>query len=125
MVMNLNLQPHVCHGKTHGGAHILHRVDRGNREITPFYARAVPNIAFLIVTIGTPGRFFRFNFVRCSADVIRPTDRIENEELRFRTKVRCVPNARRFQISLAALSYRAGITVVTLHGGGFDHVAPE
>ena len=58
MVMNLDREPHLLHGRTHGCSDVMERVDGWNGEVAAFYPGTVASVAIVIVTRGRPGRFF-------------------------------------------------------------------
>ena len=45
VVMHFNIQAHLFHGRAHGGANIVQRIDRRYREVAAFNARAMAGVA--------------------------------------------------------------------------------
>ena len=60
-----------------------------------------------------------------AAHVDMPLDVVENEKLRFWTKVGCVPDTGALEVVFGALGDGAWVTVVALHGSGLGDVTTE
>ena len=123
VVVYFNFQSHGFHGGTHGTTQVVQAVDRRNREVAAFYARAVANVVAIEVFAGNPGRFFGVDVVRRALHVHIPFNGIEYEELRLRTKQGAISDAGGLQVFFSATGNRAGVALITLHGRRLYDVA--
>ena len=117
VVMNLNFQAHGFHSGTHGATQVVQAIHWRNREVTTFNTRAVTDVVAIEVFAGYPGGFFRVDVVGSALHIHIPFNRIENKELRFRTKQGTVSDARGLEVLFRTAGNGAWVTLIALHGG--------
>src|SRR5512144_1994751 len=82
-------------------------------------------VAALVNPLGIPTGLAGIDLIEATGDIGPPTDIVEDEKLILRAEKGGITDAGGFQIGFGAPGYRPGITLVTLHGGGFDHVTSQ
>ena len=112
-------------GITHCATNIVEAIDRRNREVAAFNARAVAKVAAFNDTVGCPSAFVGGDFVHGALDIRLPMHFVKNKEFRLRTEERGVAQASRLQVSFCALSDRARVTIIALHSGRLDDVTAQ
>ena len=125
VVVHLDVQAHLLHGGTHGGADIVQRVNRRHGEVAALHARAVARIAFFELVVRGPGGLLGGNLAGGAAHIDLPLDVVEDEELGLGAKKGGVADTGGLEVGLGALGNRAGVAIVALHGHGLHHVAAQ
>jgi hypothetical protein len=101
-------------------------IDRWHGEVAALDSRTVTGSTLTLGLFTTrPGGFLRIDLQRAARHVDAPRDRIENEELGFRSKVGCIANAARLEVSLGTLGNRPRVTVVAASVSRVDDVAGD
>ncbi len=125
VVVNFDGQAHFFHGITHGSTDFVIVIDRRNREVTTFDARAVALVASFEVAVGIPGSLLREDFEHGTGDVGLELHFVKNEELRLGANKYSVTNAGGLQILFATLGDAAWVALIALHGRRLDDVANQ
>ena len=81
MVMHFDRYSSFFEQNTHFRAHVLHRINWRNWKIAPFNAWTMSEIATLVICIGRPKTFIRFDLDVATGHVITPGDAIKYKEL--------------------------------------------
>ena len=125
MVMHLDRHTHLFERQTHSCANIVQRINRLDREVAAFRARAMPHIAVGEDTLRVPAGLFGIDLVEGAAHVRAPAHIVQNKEFGLRTEVRRIGDARRLQIGFGALAQGARVALVPGHGVGFQDIAAD
>src|SRR5690606_3318415 len=125
VVVYLDVEAHLLHGATHGGAQVVEGVDRRDGGVATLDPGAVAQVAVDELLAGGPGGFLGGNFHEGAGHVGTEVYFVKDEELGLGAEERGIPKAGGFQVLLGALGDGAGVAVVALHGGGIDDVAPQ
>ena len=125
VVVHFHVQTHLLHGRAHGGADVMQRIDWRHGEVATFNAGAMPDVAVFEVHARGPCSFLSVNGVACAAHIGVPLHVIKNEKLWLGTKKRSVTQTGRGQVSFGFLGNAARVSVVALHGGGLDNIATQ
>ncbi len=125
VVVNFYVQTHLLHGVTHSSTDVVQAVYWWYWEVAAFNARAVTHVAVGEGFASGPIRFFRVDLNERARHVLAPLDVVKNEELRLWTEESCVAQTGRLQVLFSALSNRAGIALVALHGRRLNDVAAQ
>ena len=125
VVMDLHIEPHLLHRRTHGSADIVERIDGWNRKIAALNARSVAGVAVFKVEVRGPGRLFSIDLVASAAHVGTPFNVFEDKKLGFRAEKGGITQPRGGEKSFRPFGNAARVTVIALHRGGFDNVTPQ
>ena len=123
VVVLLDDQTHLTHGRQHLGAHVLGRVHRVHREIAALGAHAVAHVAGVVVAVGVRRQLDR---VQLEAGVVRRHRKlhvVEDEEFCFGADEHGVADAGRLQVGLGALGDHARVAAIAFAGAGLENVA--
>jgi hypothetical protein len=113
VVLHLDLDAHPLHSEDHLGAQILEVVHRRDREVPLFVPGLVTKVGTFFAS-RVPDPLDRFDLVEGGVLVLGEADVVEDEELRLRTEVRGVGDARRLHVRLRLLRHITRVTGVRL-----------
>ena len=125
VVVLLDGDAHLRHHRDHLGADVLAAVDRRNGEVAALGARAVTEVAHLVLGARIRGQLGE---VHAETGVVRiggEAHVIENEELGLRAHKDCVAHAGRLHVGLGLLGDAARVALVELAGGRLQDVAEQ
>src|SRR5262249_2595894 len=122
MVMHFHLNSDALERQDDFGSDILEVIHRGDGEVALFISRLVAQIwAFLFA--GIPEARLRVDVVKTVIETLIEPDIVENEELRFRTKVDGVANAGRLKVLFRLLCDEARIPRIWPVSDGILYIA--
>ena len=125
MVVLLDRHAHGLHGRQHFAAHVLSRIQRGNREVAALGRDAVAEVAAFISGVAVDRQLGGIELEAGVVGVGHELHVVEDEELGLGTDIDRVGDARGLQVGLGLLGDAARIAVVGLAGGGLEDVAVD
>src|SRR5262249_3290565 len=124
MVMHFHLNSDALERQDDFGPDVLEMVHRGNGEVALFISRLVAQIwAFLLA--GIPEARLRVDIVKTVIETLIEPNIVENEELRFWTKVDRIANTGRLKVHFRLLCDEARVARIWLAGDGILYIADD
>ena len=121
----LDYGAHGLHRRKHFAAHVLSRVDRGDREIAALGANAVAEVAALIIHIRIARQFDGIELESRVVGLCGEAHVVKHEEFSLGTDEHSVADAGRLQVSLGLLGDAARIAIVGRARGRLQNVAAD